>query len=129
MTARVTILVIDDEPGIREMLTFALSADDLEIETADSGYAAVEAVQRRKFDVAITDLKMPGMDGAATVEALRRIDPEIEIIVATAFASLDATASCMPGGAYDYIQKPFDLAELRLLIDRAVQKRNRALGA
>jgi DNA-binding NtrC family response regulator len=129
MTARVTILVIDDEPGIREMLTFALSADDLDIETADSGYAAVEAVRRRKFDVAITDLKMPGMDGAATVEALRRIDPEIGIIVATAFASLETTSSCMQCGAYDYIQKPFDLTELRLMIDRAVQKRRPRLGA
>jgi DNA-binding NtrC family response regulator len=122
MPDRVAILVIDDEPGIREMLVFALS-DELDVETVESGYAAVEAVKRRRFDVAITDLKMPGMDGAATAEALRRIDPEIVVIIATAYASLDTEC-----GAYGYIQKPFDLAELRLMIDRAVRER-RSLGA
>jgi DNA-binding NtrC family response regulator len=125
MIERAAILVIDDEPGIREMLAFALSADDLDVETVESGYLAIEAVQRRKFVVIITDLKMPGMDGAATVAALRRIDPALEIIVATAY-SAEAATSSLGHEAYAYIQKPFDLGELRQLIDRAILKRRRS---
>jgi DNA-binding NtrC family response regulator len=89
---------------------------------AENGAAAMEAVKRRKFDLAITDLKMPGMDGVATVEALRSLDPKIEVIVATGYASVETAVACMKRGAYDYIEKPFDLTELKLLLDRASQK-------
>jgi DNA-binding NtrC family response regulator len=122
MSARASVLVIDDEQGIREMLRYELSQDGFEVEMAENGLAAVEAVKRRKFDLAITDLKMPGMDGVATVEALRSLDPKIEVIVATGYASVETAVACMKRGAYDYIQKPFDLTELKLLLDRASQK-------
>jgi|CXWL01.1.fsa_nt_gi CheY-like chemotaxis protein/signal transduction histidine kinase len=122
MTDKTTVLVIDDEPGIREMLSFELSQEGFEVETAESGMAAVAAVKRRKFDLAVTDLKMPGMDGSATVEALRAIDPDIEVIVATGYASVDTAVACMKRGAYDYINKPYDLVELKHLLERALQK-------
>lgn len=122
MSDKTTVLVIDDEPGIREMLSFELSQEGFEVETAESGLAAVAAVKRRKFDLAVTDLKMPGMDGTATVEALRAIDPDIEVIVATGYASVDTAVACMKRGAYDYINKPYDLVELKHLLERALQK-------
>jgi DNA-binding NtrC family response regulator len=122
MSTRAAVLVIDDEPGIRDMLAYELSMEGFDVETADSGMAAVEAVKRRKFDLAVTDLKMPGMDGVATVEALRSLDPDIEVIVATGYASVETAVACMKRGAYDYIQKPYDLAELKLLLERATQK-------
>jgi CheY-like chemotaxis protein/signal transduction histidine kinase len=122
MTTRAAILVIDDEPGIREMLSYELSQEGFDVETADSGLAAVQAVKRRKFDLALTDLKMPGMDGVATVEALRSLDPDIEVIVATGYATVETAVLCMKNGAYDYIQKPYDLTDLTLLLDRAMQK-------
>jgi DNA-binding NtrC family response regulator len=122
MSTRASVLVIDDEPGIREMLAYELSQDGFDVEMAENGLAAVEAVKRRKFDLAITDLRMPGMDGVATVEALRLLDPKIEVIVATGYASVETAVACMKRGAYDYIQKPFDLPELKLLLDRAAQK-------
>jgi DNA-binding NtrC family response regulator len=122
MSARASVLVIDDEQGIREMLCYELSQDGFEVEMAENGAAAMEAVKRRKFDLAITDLKMPGMDGVATVEALRSLDPKIEVIVATGYASVETAVACMKRGAYDYIEKPFDLTELKLLLDRASQK-------
>jgi CheY-like chemotaxis protein len=84
--------------------------------------AAVAALKRRKFDLAVTDLKMPGMDGVATLEALRSLDPDIEVIVATGYASVETAVACMKRGAYDYIQKPYDLTELKLLLERASQK-------
>jgi len=122
MSTRATVLIIDDEPGIREMLSYELSREGFEVETAESGLAAVQAVKRRKFDLAVTDLKMPGMDGAATVEALRSLDPDIEVIVATGYASVETAVACMKNGAYDYIQKPYDLIELTLLLERAMEK-------
>lgn len=120
--ARAAVLVIDDEPGIREMLSFELSQDGFDVETAESGLAAVQAVKRRKFDLAVTDLKMPGMDGVATVEALRALDPDIEVIVATGYATVETAVACMKHGAYHYIQKPYDLGELKDLLDKAMQK-------
>jgi two-component system, NtrC family, response regulator HydG len=120
MSERTAILVVDDELGIREMLAFALAAEDLEVVTVESGLLAIEVVQQRAFSVIITDLKMPGMDGVATAEALRRIDPTLAIIVATAYGSEAETSSL--DETYDFIQKPFDLGELRQLIDRAIAK-------
>lgn len=122
MTARATVLVVDDERGLREMLSYELAMEGFEVEAVDSGAAAVEAVRRRKFDLALTDLKMPGMDGSATVEALRSLDPDLEVIVATGYATVETAITCMKNGAYDYIQKPFDIADLALLLDRARQK-------
>ncbi|SET76581.1 response regulator [Stigmatella erecta] len=122
MRTRASVLVIDDEPGIRDMLSYELSQEGFDVETAENGMAAVETLRRRKFDLAITDLKMPGMDGVETVEALRALDPDIEVIVATGYASVETAVACMKHGAYDYIQKPYDVAELKLLLERARQK-------
>ena len=122
MSSRASLLVIDDELGMREMLSYELAQEGFEVETAASGMAAVEAVRRRKFDLAVTDLKMPGMDGVATLAALREIDPDIEVIVATGYATVETAVACMKRGAYDYIQKPYDLTELKLLLERAMQK-------
>jgi DNA-binding response OmpR family regulator len=119
----ISVLVIDDEPDMREMLAFSLPANEFEVVTADGGRAAVALLGTRRFDVAITDLKMPGMNGVETVSALRELDPDMEIIVATGYASLETALACMKQGAYDYIRKPYDIAELRHLILRAVEKR------
>ena len=122
MRDKTTVLVVDDEPGIREMLSFELTQEGFEVETAESGMAAVAALRRRKFDLALTDLKMPGMDGTDTVEALRAVDPDIEVIVGTGYASVETAVACMKRGAYDYINKPYDLVELKMLLERALQK-------
>jgi CheY-like chemotaxis protein len=119
----ISVLVIDDEPDMREMLAFSLPAGEFEVVTADGGRSAVELLAMRRFDVAITDLKMPGMSGVETVAALRELDPDMEVIVATGYASLETALACMKQGAYDYIRKPYDIAELRHLILRAVEKR------
>jgi CheY-like chemotaxis protein len=116
------ILIVDDERGIREMLHYELSLEGFDVETADSGMAAIEALRRRRFDLAVTDLKMPGMDGVATVEALRAIDPDIAVIVATGYASVQTAVACMKKGAFDYITKPYDLDDLKRLLDRAMEK-------
>ncbi|MBN1203416.1 MAG: response regulator [Myxococcaceae bacterium] len=119
----ISVLVIDDERDMREMLAFSLSPSEFEVVTVDGGREAVEVLGTRRFDVAVTDLKMPGMSGVETVAALRELDPDMEIIVATGYASLETALACMKHGAYDYIRKPYDIDELRHLILRAVEKR------
>jgi DNA-binding NtrC family response regulator len=118
------LLVIDDEEDIREMLSFVLSRDGFAVTVADSGQAAVDLVQGgHRFDVAITDMKMPGMDGMETLAALKKIDPTIEVIVVTGYASEQTAAECIKLGAYGYLRKPFELEDLRALIDRALARR------
>src|SRR5262245_47384556 len=96
--ARPYVLVVDDETEVREMVRAALRDDGFEVETAADGFAAIEAVKRRKFDLALTDLMMPGMNGVETLEALRALDNEIEVIVATGCASVETAVTCMKKG-------------------------------
>jgi CheY-like chemotaxis protein len=121
--ARATVLVIDDEADLREMLAFNLSGEGFEVETVSCGEDAVQAARQRRFDLAITDINMPGMGGVATVAALKAIDADLEIIVGTGYASVDTAVACMKHGAFDYVSKPYDLPELRLLVDRALERR------
>jgi DNA-binding NtrC family response regulator len=123
MTPRALVLVIDDEADMREMLALVLHARGLEVETADSGQAALAAVARRRFEVAITDLRMPGMDGIATLDALKARDPALEVIVATGYASDETAAICMQRGAYGYLRKPFGIDDLQAIIERALTAR------
>lgn len=117
-----TVLVIDDEPDMREMLSFDLSQEGYEVVTVESGMAALHAIRARRYDVAVTDLKMPGMDGVQTLAALKEIDPDMEVIIATGYASLESAVACLKHGAFDYIQKPYDLEQIRTLLARALDK-------
>lgn len=117
------ILVIDDEEDLRDMLDFILSRDGFEVATADSGLAALELARTRRFDLAITDLKMPGMNGIETLTALKELDASIEVIVATGYASEQTAAECMRRRAFGYLRKPFELEELRSLVERALAQR------
>jgi DNA-binding response OmpR family regulator/signal transduction histidine kinase len=124
MKTRGSVLIIDDEPGLREMLAYELAQEGFEVEAAENGPSGVDRLKRRKFDLAITDLKMPGMDGVATLEALRKVDPDIEVIVATGYATVETAVASLKQGAYDYIQKPYDLNDLKALLKRALEKRH-----
>ncbi len=117
-----SILVVDDEASVCEFLSELFTGWGHEVETRRSGEAAVKALKERSFDIALTDLRMPGMDGVATVEALKALDPDLEVIVATGNASVETAIACMRRGAFDYITKPFNLAELQLLLERALEK-------
>jgi diguanylate cyclase (GGDEF)-like protein len=122
MDRRASVLIIEDEQSLRDMLSYALSRQGFDVITAENGIVATEVVKKRRFDTAITDLRMPGMDGVATIEAIRALDPDMEVIVATGYATVETAVACMKKGAYDYIQKPYNFEELALLIDRAAQR-------
>ena len=112
------VLVVDDEIDIRETLEFVLRKASYEVATADSGISAVAAAKASHFDLVVTDLKMPGMDSAETITAIRAFAPDLPIVVATGYASEEATADFMRRGARDYIRKPFDLEEFLAVVKR-----------
>ncbi len=120
MIGRRVVLVVDDEADIRDVLAFELGREGFEAATAASGLDALAAARGRHFDLAITDLKMPGMDGIATLEGLKAIDPSIRVLIATGYASEQTRARCMASGACGYIQKPFDLDEILAVVTKAL---------
>jgi DNA-binding NtrC family response regulator len=117
------LLVIDDEEDVREMLEFILVGEGFEVVTVESGLAAIEVAHARGFDLAITDMRMLGINGIETLTALKQIDKSIEVIVVTGYASEQTAAECMRRGAYGYLNKPFELADLLPLIHGALARR------
>ncbi|WP_437747323.1 response regulator [Sorangium sp. So ce1504] len=119
--SRPRVLVIDDEPAIREALDTVLSFEGYDVATAATGEAAVEQVKGEPFDLVITDLRMPGMGGDETLAALKRLHPNLPVIVVTAHASDAAAARCSKEGALWIVRKPVDLDDLLRLVRAAVR--------
>jgi two-component system, NtrC family, response regulator AtoC len=118
------VLVADDEEGIRDFLAEALEDDGHVVVTAADGVQAAERLRSDGFDLMITDLRMPGMDGIALVRTARSEQPEMEIIVVTAHGSVDTAVEAMKLGAFDYLQKPIGSpGQLRVLAARALERR------
>ncbi len=119
------VLVVDDEQSMREFLAICLKRAGHEVESVDSGAAAIAALAARPADVVVTDLRMPGdVDGLGVLRAARTgavRDPEV--ILVTAFASADTALAAMKQGAYDYLTKPFKIDEINAVISRAMEKR------
>lgn len=116
------ILVIDDEGGIRSLLKQELTEVGYMVETAADGLEAVEKVAPGRFQLAISDLNMPKMGGIEAMCKIREIDPDIEFILMTGFASVESAVAAMKNGAYDYIQKPFNLDEILILVEKSLEK-------
>jgi two-component system, NtrC family, response regulator HydG len=114
------ILIVDDEAKLAKMLAQMLEADHYQVERASDGRAAIERLESERFDVVVTDLKMPGADGLAVLRAAKRNAPSTEVIVMTAFASVDTAVEAMREGAADYLNKPFAMDEFRIRVRRLV---------
>lgn len=117
------ILVIDDEAAIREVLEEILTSVGYEVSTAESGAAAVSRAEREPFDLAITDLCMPGLSGVDTVAALRRIKPGLAVIVVSGHVSDESARRCREAGATRFMSKPVDIDDLLHVVDVALQNR------
>src|SRR4026209_726376 len=104
---RGTILVIDDEEIMREILETLLTREGYDVRLAGSGAEGLELAGALPFDAAIVDIMMPGLDGIATLDELKRIDEDLNVIIISAYASVESAISAMKNGAFDYITKPF----------------------
>jgi two-component system response regulator PilR (NtrC family) len=127
-----TILVIDDEEIMREILETLLTREGYEVRLASSGAEGLEIARALPIDVALVDIMMPGLDGIATLDELKRIDEDLAVIMITAYASVESAISAMKAGAFDYISKPFKNDEVLVVIRNAMERRrlvheNRAL--
>ncbi|MFZ6183736.1 response regulator [Nannocystis pusilla] len=118
------VLVVDDERDMLEILQDFFESEGYTVQVADSGERAIELCRHGSFDVAITDMRMPGIDGLHTLMGLRQLDPRLPVIVVTGYASDDTEQRCRNAGAFDCIQKPVDLDTLLRLVGAAVQARN-----
>lgn len=120
--ARKSILVVDDEKSQREILEMILSSEGYDVTTAASGEAAIKFAKDRSFDLALTDLKMTGMDGLELLQHLLGLDSSMIVILLTAHGSIDSAKEALRRGAFDYLQKPYDRDALLQTINRALDK-------
>ena len=120
---RARILVVDDEPSMRELLAIVLKREGYEVVLAESGREAVAALERHPFDLLVSDIKMPDMSGVDVLRAAKTIDRDILGIMVTAFASTDTAVEALRLGAYDYVSKPFNVEELKDRIRKALERR------
>ncbi len=118
-----TILVVDDEEIMREILETLLTREGYEVRLASSGAEGLELARAMPFDAAIVDIMMPGLDGIATLDELKRIDEDLAVIIITAYASVESAISAMKSGAFDYITKPFKNEEVLVVVRNAMERR------
>ncbi|MSO29919.1 MAG: sigma-54-dependent Fis family transcriptional regulator [Acidobacteria bacterium] len=118
-----TILVVDDEEIMREILETLLTREGYTVRLASSGAEGLELARAMPFDAAIVDIMMPGIDGIATLDELKRIDEDLAVLIITAYASVGSAISAMKTGAFDYITKPFKNDEVLVVVRNAMEQR------
>jgi signal transduction histidine kinase len=123
MTSKANILIVDDEPQIAEMISAALGVHGYSVSVAYDGQQGVERAKAEKFDLAIMDIQMPGMDGITALGEMKKVDPEIEVIIATGHGTMGTAIQSMRKGAFDYLHKPFEIKELLKVVERALEKK------
>ena len=120
------ILVVDDEANLRRVLTAQLSRDGYEVHTAPDGEAGLAVLREHHIDLVITDLRMPKMDGLELLRQALRGDPQLPVVILTAHGTVDNAVEALKTGAFDYITKPFDQAEVRTIVKKALRTRDLA---
>src|SRR5262245_21345783 len=117
------ILVADDDPGLRESLERTLTRDGYRVVAASDGRAALERLQSGGIDLVLTDLKMPGLNGIELLHAAKAIAPDVDVILLTAFGTIEEAVKAMKDGAYDFLTKPVQRAQLQRVIRQALERR------
>ncbi|HWF20175.1 MAG TPA: hybrid sensor histidine kinase/response regulator [Verrucomicrobiae bacterium] len=118
-----TLLIVDDEEGPRQSLRVVFK-DDYNLLMANDGARAIELARQNRVDVAITDIRMVGMSGVELLEQLKAVDPGIEVIMLTAYETVDTLRLALRLGACDYLNKPFDISTMRKAVANAVERRS-----
>jgi DNA-binding NtrC family response regulator len=123
MAGEIRVMIIDDEPLMRITIQDALVADGYKVATAETGEKGLALHQENPTDILITDLKLPDMDGIQVLKEIKTISSETQVIMITAYGSIDSAVTAMKEGASDYLTKPFAMDELRLIIKRILRMR------
>ena len=116
------ILVVDDEEIVRESLSAWLEKDGFALDTAEDGPSGLAKLAAERRSILLVDLKMPGMDGLEVLRRAKEAQPDLAVVIMTAYATVDTAVNAMKGGAYDYLVKPFDPEELSLMIQKIVSQ-------
>jgi two-component system response regulator PilR (NtrC family) len=127
-----SLLIVDDEKGYREVLSVVFAAEGYDVSTASNGKAALVKLKKTPCDIILSDVRMPDMDGIELLRRVREIDGDIGVVLMTAFGTIDTAREAFKLGADDFIQKPFNNEELKLIIRRTIERQtlvneNRAL--
>ena len=116
------ILIVDDEPDMLELLNMIITEKTpYEVATTNNPLEAEELIRKGKFDVTIVDLKMPGKDGIEVLDAIKKLDEDMPVIMMTAYGTVESAVETMKKGAFDYITKPFRKEQILYTIDRAMK--------
>jgi DNA-binding NtrC family response regulator len=119
----INLMIVDDEEQFLESMKKRLSVRGFNVIAVTRGEKAIEAARQQPVDIALVDLKMPGMNGEATLEALKQEHPWIEVVILTGHGSIDSAVECTRSGAYNYLQKPCELDRLLDVLSQAYKKR------
>jgi two-component system response regulator HydG len=117
------ILVVDDQKNMRATTAIVLRQAGHAVEEAEDGAAAIQRVQQEAFDVVLTDLRMPNVDGMEVLRGVQRVAPDTQVIVMTAYGTIESAVDAIRRGAYDFLAKPFQEDELLLRVEKALEKR------
>ena len=118
----VRILVVDDEEIIRDLLFDTFSTVGYHVKTAKDGNDAIKQIENEPFEIVITDLRMPGLNGMELLNQILKINTDICVLVMTAHSTVESAVSAMKLGAYDYVRKPFELDEMKIIVEKAVER-------
>jgi DNA-binding NtrC family response regulator len=127
------ILIVDDEPDMLKLLSMILrEKTPYEITTTNNPLEALELAKKGNFDLVISDLKMPGLDGIEVIDAVKKVDEDIPVIIITAYGTVESAAEAIQKGGFDFITKPFRKEQILFTIDKAlkwlkVQRENKML--
>ena len=124
MKKTASILLVDDDSAFRHVMSGELRRLGHEVATAGSGEEAVAQVERQEPEIVLLDLRLPGMDGLAALKAIRARNPAIEVIMLTGHGSIDTAIESIRDGAFDYVTKPCPLDEIRIRVERAIERRS-----
>jgi two-component system response regulator PilR (NtrC family) len=117
-----SVLIVDDERSMRDFLKILLEKEGHRVDTADCGETALTMIRNEQLDIVVSDIRMPGISGIELLETVKQDYPELPVILITAFASPDDAVLAMKNGAFDYISKPFNVDEIKSVINSATSK-------
>ncbi len=117
-----TILLVDDKNSMRKVLRQTLESDQKTILEAEDGEKALEIIKTKHVDVVMTDIKMPRLDGMTLLKMIKELDTEIVVIIMTAYGTIETAVEAMKLGAYDYITKPFSTEQVKLTVEKAIER-------